>query len=212
MAIHQGGVGLAEDKVVNTFHFFHATSAYVDHVETAIDAVQSFFQGTGFSENAQFQPIEAYLSPWLSGFWEVRAYDLSTPKIRVPIIRPFTQASFGSGVGLPEEVAAVLSFHGGPPAGRRRRGRTYIGPLNMSGAALPTSSGDRSRPSNNLIADLAKAATRMLEVDPTWCIRSSLPSENFVPIVGGHVDNAFDTQRRRGPDPNARTLWPPPGV
>jgi hypothetical protein len=40
-----------------------------------------------------------------------------------------------------------------------------------------------------------------------WCIRSTTPSENFVPIVGGYIDNAFDTQRRRGPADTARLTF-----
>jgi hypothetical protein len=43
-----------------------------------------------------------------------------------------------------------------------------------------------------------------------WSIRSITPVENFVPIVAGWIDDAFDTQRRRGPDPSFRTNWGAP--
>jgi hypothetical protein len=45
---------------------------------------------------------------------------------------------------------------------------------------------------------------------PTWVIRSTVPLENFIQVTNGHIDNAWDTQRRRGPATTARTVWNSP--
>jgi hypothetical protein len=43
-----------------------------------------------------------------------------------------------------------------------------------------------------------------------WCIRSVTPTENYVPITNGFIDNAFDTVRRRGPKTTTRQVWGSP--
>lgn len=125
----------------------------------------------------------------------------------------------GPGVtDMPQEVALVLSFHGDtttvvengpidPVTGKktrpraRRRGRIYLGPLTV--AALKTdTSGVPGRPDPVLLDIVNDAATRLLH-DPdglapgsSWSVHSR--KENiFHEVVGGFVDNDFDTQRRR---------------
>lgn len=89
----------------------------------------------------------------------------------------------------------------------RRRGRTYFGPLNdgarddFQGAAIPPIVSTKL--SNELkAAELALAQTDGISLGVfsrrDWLVR---------PVVGGHIDNAFDVQRRRGHAPTLRNLW-----
>lgn len=202
MFIGHGPSNLPEDRVVNTFHFV-GSGDYASTADLALDNVEDFYNGS----LGQSQVIAYWLSPWVQRSAELRAYDLTQAKPRVPTIRPFTLAT-GQSTGLPEEVAVCLSYYGAPPITPRRRGRLYIGPLNGSGASSSTSLLP-ARPQPALVSDLCVAASRLAIYGSLaqWSIRSSLPTENFVPIVAGYVDNALDTQRRRGPDPTDRTLW-----
>lgn len=216
MAIFQGASGLAEDRIVNTFHF--SGSDVYDTLEfSAIQRVAAFFGNIGVAGPLlQTNIVGAYLSPWLNRPFEFRVYDLADAKPRVPRIYPDTLPGALSSDGLPEEVALCLSYNGDPPNTPRRRGRVFIGPLSK-GAAI-TSSGNQTgpvRPAAIFVEDLCKAAQTMAAKSTAqcaWVIRSSMPSENFVGITKGYVDNAFDTQRRRGPDADARQLWTVPAL
>lgn len=124
---------------------------------------------------------------------------------------------------LPAEVAIVASFHGDltdipetaanptpPPAiirpASRRRGRIYLGPLN-------TAAGAQGGPNNDLllstVSAVVVAAMADLEADNDdlqWVVYSPTGGE-LHQVVGGYVDNAFDTQRRRGSAATARFSW-----
>lgn len=201
---------LPEDRVVNTFHFHNAGVTYPTGRDACVAAVAAFYNGVFAGDQ-----LGAHISAWVQRDAELRIYNLEDPPgARVPIINGLT-LSGAVGGGLPEEVAIVLSLRGAPPVNGRRRGRLYIGPLsngtntyvaasvstparpNMSAAGIAQQLVNRA----NALEDAAVAA------NVPWCIRSTVPSENFVPIVDGFVDNAFDTQRRRGPDTTARIEW-----
>lgn len=205
MFVGHGPSNLPADRVINVFHFTGPNDYNTDE-ETCRAKVADFYEGSNPTG-----AISGYLSPWVQRAYELRAYDMSIPKdTRVPTIEMRTLgAPFGT--GLPEEVAACITLHGQvpPAANRRRSGRLYIGPL-VSAAASDGSSSGPSRPGNLFIADLCAAALRLSVVvgaAPNWCIRSTRPAENYVPIYSGYVDNAWDTQRRRGPDPTAKVTW-----
>lgn len=138
-------------------------------------------------------------------------------------------ASSGTAYDLPSEVAIVLSFEGERTSGtnmRRRRGRVYCGPL-QNGA------GDNQTVPAGLLSAIVTAAGSNL-LNPTapndltdWCVYSSythhgipvgtritkddpeipdnLPA-SFVPVTRCWVDNAYDTQRRRGVGATTRTI------
>lgn len=207
MFIGQGPSGLAEDRVVNVFHFT-GPGTYAEDEAAARSAVAGFYS---FSAGQTFS-VGSWLSPWVSRTAELRSYDLELPPDeRPPTIEPLTLGVAAAG-GYVEEAAVCLSYRGSPPYTQRRRGRLYIGPLRES-AATAASSTTPARPSPDIIGDLGRAAEFLANSSGvTWCIRSSVPVENFVPIIGGYVDNAFDTQRRRGPDATSRTEWLAIGV
>jgi len=127
---------------------------------------------------------------------------------------PFEEDTFNlaappAGSGLPSEVSLVLSFQGIRQAGfpqARRRGRIYIGPLDTSGM-------DDQRPLATFVTNLANAgATFKSNIQAitggqhNWAIWSSVDQE-CVDVANGWVDNAWDTQRRRGLRATSRTTF-----
>lgn len=113
-----------------------------------------------------------------------------------------------SGTALPDEVASVLSFQGTKEAGfpqARRRGRIYIGPL-------ATVAANANRPATLFQTALGTAASGLkddsndLGVDAPWAIWSQVDGAAVI-VDNGWIDNAFDTQRRRGVRTTSRAIW-----
>lgn len=134
---------------------------------------------------------------------------------------------------LPSEVACCLSYRNttnpSVPAARRR-GRIYFGPLILTGQ-VAQGADHFSRPNATLTADLRAAGDKLKDdltaLNAPWVVYSRPyagrgPEEKrrangtFLPALparGGAVytvdqvwtDDAFDTQRRRGPAATART-------
>jgi hypothetical protein len=214
MVIMQGATNLPEDRFVNTFHFTD-TTAGLSNADRAnlIDAqLQKFYENAPVGGT---HSIGQYISEFVLRAAEIRYYELADPEPRVPEIRPLTLPAAFAALGLPEELAVVLSLNGAPPVTGRRRGRLFLGPLiNSADVLTDTTSTTPTRVSTPIRTDLKLAATELkanidgIAGDFQWVIRSVTPSPNYVPIVGGFVDNAFDVQRRRGPVTTARTLWP----
>lgn len=174
----------------------------------------------------------AFITPRLSAFYtdvygsgraanyvnwagaRIKIYNLADTPPRAPVI----DAPLGIGITpspsqLPTEVAVVLSYHADPvsgiPAGRLRN-RIYLGgwatTLMVAGSVstFPTiEAGARTTitaaASNLLAANTATLQWKILSQATGLAITSD--------IVGGHVDNTPDTQRRRGVLASARTLW-----
>lgn len=143
--------------------------------------------------------------------------------------RNWTLDAAATGTPFPAEVAAVLSFHGDltdvpeteanpspPPAlirpASRRRGRVYIGPL-QSASGGEDGTTHEITPSTSFRNHLAGAAQELADhvfgvsTDAAWVVASKADGSVY-PVVGGWVDYAFDTQRRRGQAAAARQLWP----
>lgn len=205
MFVGQGPSGLPEDRVVNTFHFFGSGTYAADQPDQEL-AVAAFYNTT-----TTVGPISSYLSPWVSRSAELRSYDLEEPDPRVPTIAPITLAATTS-TGMPEEVAVCLSWYCDPPVTPRRRGRIYLGPLASSAVTLSSASVP-SRPSPDLITAVSEAAERLIgEFSSASIYGLQVLSIASAPPIGvmnrvrhGYIDNALDTQRRRGPVTTART-------
>lgn len=204
MFVGHGASNLPEDRIVNTFHFSVGAGTAETLMTQAFEALTTFYNSP-----APSYALSAYLSPWVQRSAEFRAYDLSQTPPRVPVIEPITLAASNTASGLPEEVAIVTTLQGAvPPAlTARRRGRLYIGPLNNN-TITPGTSSTPSRPDSVFTDIIGYTCARLVIGNVGWCIRSSVPFQNFVQIADGYVDNAFDTQRRRGPETTARTPWP----
>jgi hypothetical protein len=202
MAIRAGLSGKPDDVFVNNFTFL-ADDNKVTAADDISAALVDFYDTSGPT-----QPINARRSVTVSDLMTFKIYKLSDAKPREPIVRTHTTAVARAAAGLwPEESAICISFSAAPPHTARRRGRVYIGPLNSScGAQEATSL--ICRVSGAVQADFAAAAVRLANhVDAGWLIHSSLAGGTFAAVETGWVDNAFDTQRRRGPDASNRFTW-----
>lgn len=203
---------LPTDAAVNVFHFIStATSDPTDFLPDLNTALEAFYD-----------TIQGQLSSLLSGNGTIKYYDMLDPEPRAPIgddTFTFTPASASS---FPQEVALCLSYRGEIVSGQpiaRRRGRIYIGPVAASAGEI---SGVRTQPNSTFVSNLASAATALAGPIGAslafWSVFSPTTAgpapwsegtlENaLTPIVAGHIDNAWDTQRRRGPAASTRTLW-----
>lgn len=162
--------------------------------------------------------VQGYLTDDLSG---------STP-IGSPVETvTFTMAAESATSDLPEEVAIVCSYHGDltdvpvsqpnptpPPAvirpAQRRRGRLFLGPLNN--AAGLTAGDGFWRPTSAFREDLGDAfkglCTNIAAISADFAVGVwSKADQDVYPVVGGYVDDAWDTQRRRGVEATGRTTF-----
>lgn len=154
----------------------------------------------------------------------IHFYDITTVLDGSPAGSPFHTSSFtlstptAATQELPAEVACVLSYHAsyqtlperGPNNTRprqRKRGRIFIGPLNTS--AVGTTIAGRVTVHQNFQETLAACAATLMGqpiADARW-VQWSRVNRDYWLVVGGHIDDAFDTQRRRGEDADNRKLW-----
>ncbi len=134
---------------------------------------------------------------------EVKVYNLEDPQPRMPraaVTGNVTMTNHGV-----REVCLCLSFSDGTNS-RRKRGRIYMGPFAPD--QLHEVPGTTIRSAVHTLAD-RMAGIGGINVD--WCVFS--PTEfaasqqlgaAMVPVQKSWVDDAWDTQRRRGIPPSTR--------
>lgn len=199
--------GLVEDQAVNVFHLDSATALSLTQM-TNLESEFLGFYGTAYNGHAGGG---SFLSPTMNGKWKFKWYDFDDPKPRVPLRESgeSTPALDRNVSTSPREVALVVSWHaeftsGEPKA--RARGRTYLGPYTGGGTTTD------SLVASSLVEAAVSAATDLLDGVATitdsghLCVHS-VKDNDFKPIVGGWVDNAWDTQRRRGTKATTRTTF-----
>lgn len=141
----------------------------------------------------------------------IEIYDISSLPAGPPKHRhQFTLGTSASGQSLPLEVALCSSFQGdrvGVEPQRRRRGRVYLGPLNV---AAMGGTADDPRPATDLMTNLRLASAELAYENGndgiTWCVWSR-KDDLLVTITNGWVNNEWDTQRRREGRETLRQLW-----
>jgi len=207
----QNESAIPEDHCTNTWYF----DCDDGNTETnCLDVIDGIL--TTFYVALQDRISDHIVTPLIA-----KHYDMRDPLPRVPK-RTTNIAISRAGVDglLPNEVALCMSFQAAAASGvnqARRRGRIYIGPLSSTGNLSDTVG--ECRPSAALLADVAAAGTELLVnhalfsgsakwavYSPTTDITQSL-DDSFNDVANGWIDNAFDTQRRRGRDATARTLF-----
>jgi hypothetical protein len=190
------------DTSVNVLHFFTlgdpATIAaeIADDIETAYEAFEGRFANAVAADFGT----------------SVTFYDLSDPEPRAPVYQDLFPGTFtpAGGQMLPNEVAMCLSFQAARVSGQpqaRRRGRIFLGPLGQ----VCLDSTDTGRPSIATIVAAVNVGTSLLSqsvasLNYDWVVFSRADNEGY-PVVDGWVDNAWDTQRRRGLAPTTRTIF-----
>lgn len=221
--------GIPEDEAINTFHFntLDVSAATLNAITAALDDFYSTTYApllgplgqlmSSHTVNGATVPIDHY---------EV---DPATGLSGSPVGSGSFVLDGPAGNPLPAEVALTITFHADttgvpeitplPPTGpegdahprARRRGRVYIP---FIAAVWVSNSFDASYGLwTNGAIQLAVAAADGLRDSPglaaafvDWAVYSRRDgvARN---VVGGWVDNAPDTQRRRGKDATSRTLW-----
>lgn len=206
--------GIPEDACVHTFNW--SLTAGTDPVVAAgvvRERLQEFYGDapTGFVNN-----LNAYFANTIDrAAAYIQVYDHSEPKPRVPILENLLGADIGDRVqdwDIPAEVAVCLSYHaefqsGAPKA--RRRGRVYMGPFN-GGVLSQVEDGEPARPISSFVEILRDAGKRLADYQAaagvSWAVWSRVDDE-FNNVTGGWVDDAYDTQRRRGQLPALRNQF-----
>jgi hypothetical protein len=184
-----------EDAITNTFHFIN-NDTYTDF-DNVRDMLLNFY--TVEAPDAGVRIIDWMANNTITGNWTLKAYALEDPKPRQPVITYTGSEVPISTSGLPSEVALVLSFQAAQESGEiaaRRRNRVYLGPFSSS------ANNTLGRPENDLVQTLLFTAKQLLlesiaSVRWSW-VAYSPTADLAYPITNGWVDNAWDTQRRRG--------------
>lgn len=188
---------IAADKPQNTWHFQTAvgTTPYAD-IQAALAAFYNAIRGDLSGRVA-------------TNGHRTRIYDLADPEPRAPVYDVSWNFAGSTGSGaLPPETALVMSFQGTRVSGvsqARRRGRVYIGPLDVA-----SSDGD-GRPATATVTAIRGAGQALLDASDAaanwkWAIRSEVDN-TMVLVNNGWVDDAWDTQRRRGLDATTRQTF-----
>lgn len=216
----QAATGIPEDVVVNTFHFETVAAPTDFDIDNAMLRVQDFWN-TIYPGNPTGTAVCSLVSLFMATPGRtIRAYDMAQPMPRVPV-GEIVYAGLNVGAApAPRESAIVLSYRGAPAAGvipARNRGRIYIGPAAQGDAGDPDRfvavSGGDLRPTlvarevlGRAAAALAAPPANPLVSTEQWSVFSRVDNA-LRPIVGGFVDDALDTQRRRGARATTRTNW-----
>lgn len=216
--------GLPADSVVNTWAFTCEDAVTLGGGAIAItSALDAFYTSMNTRLSSQYN--------WNAATLEV--INMLDDRPRIPIFS--INLSYGgettSAVDYPAEVAVCLSFKGATESGvnaRRRRGRVYIGPVQFV-------TSDHPNVDTGFMTDLRDAGVALRDTALiTWSVYSrythygvpvgrnigekdelgepvfdeipdALPS-SFTPVDSVWVDNAWDTQRRRGPKATTRLV------
>jgi len=214
MAIIRAQVGiqhvsaLPEDVLVNTLY---ATVGSLDDV--TYDEIKTAIVNL---YNAGATPLYTFMSTEVAqNGHTIKLYNMDELPPRVPVKEySFNLPVAPNGDPLPGEVALVMSFQGDKVSGEaqaRKRGRIYLGRFDKDSVTA-------GRPSAALLNSVDAAGTAFLAASSasafwSWCVYSPTSDLEgdptpFTLVTNGWVDNAFDTQRRRGLAPTAKQLFP----
>lgn len=184
-----------DDVVTNQWHFDADTEPDLDGPQQALE---NFYEGISDRLSALMSDT-GITTEW---------YRLSDPTPRRPVrLDTWSVSSWGIGT-MPTEVALVLSFQAEPVSGlpqSRRRNRVYLGPISsneFTGSGLVgTAFIDAVRAEATQILDVSNAQAQW-----TWATFSPTDGTG-ADVNNGWVDNAWDTQRRRGKAATLRGVW-----
>lgn len=226
--------GLPEDVSLNTFYFVSEETdpdtAEMDEIVTRLDA---FYTDTPADADAGFS-ISDYLGIQISRTASAASFLFYWSDTIAPVdmdwgspvrMTSWTVPAPVGSTGLPGEVAIALSYNADltdvpetqtnpdpPPAtirpAARLRGRIFLGPL-TTGAMSNEGANQDASVTSSLRENLCYALEALMNSNAltTWCLLSQV-NASVHEIVGGYVDDAFDTQRRRGTKAEVRTAWP----
>lgn len=211
--------GVTKDVLVNTL-YFDTDSDYVavpgdewiGGIESLLTTFYQAIDGVIFGQNVATPA-------------HVKLYDMRDALPRVPFHEfNIALAPLASGIdlSLPNEVALCLSFKAAGGSGlnmKRRRGRIYLGPIHYAASEMVASQCRPTAAARDAVRDAAAvmaagyntaapadSSVRWAIYSPTTDLTSTL-DDAFNDVETGWVDNAFDTQRRRGASPTLRDTF-----
>lgn len=204
---------IPEDVVVNSWHLIFedgiGTPPNITDYGNALDNFKTFYDSV-YTTLAR--------AAWVGSTMTIKAYDLQLPEPRVPIFsgnRTIAGVAAAAGAA-PPEAAICMSYRGNYIGGvpqARQRGRIFLGGFAQptavgSAASFPeVSAGVRT----NICTAASTLRTNMLADNWTWIVYSptngAAGGQESFNTQHGWVDNAIDTQRRRGNAASARTTW-----
>lgn len=202
--------GLAEDAVTNTWHFHQRETVmtFPSNIDNVIDMIEDFYTAAPSDGG---NPLLSFMTTKsLSGAYNLKIYNMEDDKPRVPFrnINGNWAGGMGNGTPLPTEVSLCMSYQAQAVSGKpqaRRRGRIFLPPVSTVHIADP------GRPSGNYILQVQRAAKDLknaadASLDWEWVVWSVKGNDHSL-VHEGWVDNAWDTQRRRGIGASARNVW-----
>jgi hypothetical protein len=226
--------GLAKSNYVNTFAISHASSTPGTPGEITT-AIAAFYNGIATGNTVTVSSRLSGEITRATGGCSIQLYNIGADLGGTPHGSPFFTDAFTmsapvDSMNLPSEVACCLTWtavgrhleavsgdDNSDPSGvddpdslrdrpmQRRTGRIYVGPLNGGAHS-------NGRPSTGFMTILNNAG-KALSV--ALAARASGPyvlgvwsrkNAGIYPVGGSFVDDAFDTQRRRGAAPTARAV------
>lgn len=220
--------GMPEDVFVNTFKFRWdgPTAPSAGELAELADLLEEFYNvdtptGTIVAQLLSYEISRAASATSIKIY---TADDLGDLLGSPSYTRQFTLGAAAGGYqSLPAEVAVVASLYadmtdipqesGATRPAARRRGRSYMGPFTTNVLAAAADATTVQRPDAETIATLLDAFERLgnasqdiMSLNAGLFMSVYSPSDQALRTVKTiHVDNAFDTVRKRGPDASART-------
>nr|CRY97688.1 hypothetical protein [uncultured prokaryote] len=193
--------------VTNTYFF------KLDHdgVEGAPNDLNDITDEAATALEVLYKAIRGTLGGLMETGHRIKWVDIDGPRPQYPYRE--TVWDFDAALGasqLPNEVCVVSSFEGERVAGTNqasRRGRVFIGPMRDN---TLDSDGRVTDAARTTIATSFKAFSDDQDTAGItgwqWVVYSR-KLDAITQVVMGHVDNAFDTQRRRGLGSTFRSTW-----
>lgn len=203
--------GVPSDVVTNTWHFESLDGESITSAKLAsLFTVLTTFYNSVYASSA-IKGMASYIN---SSQVLMKAYNLADPKPRTAVresVTPLTLTSQESGT-IPAEAAIVLSYRTAFSSGipkASQRGRIYLGALASTFFEAGTASNSTrvKQASREAICNAAGTmAAAALVQKWGWVVWSDKRSQKFA-VAGGWVDNAIDTQRRRGQAATTRSTF-----
>jgi hypothetical protein len=201
--------GVPEDVATNVWHFVWAVGLPAPADWTNLNADLSFFYNSVYNN-----PGGPMLASYVDGAnVRMKGYDLADAKPRAPkysALLASLNANRATGSANPPEAAICLSFQGSQVSGTsqaRRRGRIFIPAISFFDAGTTTSFPNVGAATRTDIAGAASTLkTSVAGHGFIWSVYSRVDADAVV-VTNGWIDNAQDTQRRRGNKATARTTW-----
>lgn len=200
--------GLPADDCVNTWHFVATADADPTDIGSVFGRIANWYSATPGGVVAP----ATYLANTVNDTVAMKLYDLNDALPRAPLaLGTFSLGAIRTDP-LPAEVAVCLSYRAAAVSGlpaARRRGRIFFGPLGINAMASGAGAGD-ARVASLCRSALTGASSRLLTAntaDLYWAVYSPTNAA-MVAVDNGYVDDAWDTQRRRGAKAVTRTNFP----